>query len=57
MLQTDTQGHTSKMAILKHLILESLSLQKANNYAAYTAVLSVCVHWLHILNQLTDCCD
>jgi len=43
------------MAMLKVWILESFPSQKANHYAAYTAFLFVFVHFLHTLNQLTEC--
>jgi len=57
MLQTDTQGHTNNMSMLKVYIVFYFPPQKANHYPAHITVLSVCVCWLHILNQLTNCHD
>jgi len=45
------------MMMLKVWILESFPSRTANHYAAYTAVLPVCVRWLCVLKQLTDCHD
>jgi len=41
MLQTDTQGHTNNMAMLKVWSLERFPFQKAHHYATYTTELSV----------------
>ena len=48
--QTDTQVTTSNMAMLKSILFTFIS-QKANHYASYITVLSVCVP------QLPDCHD
>jgi len=57
MLQTDTQAHTSNMAMLMVYIVNSFPYPKTNHYLAFITVLSVCVRWLHMLNHLTDCLD
>ena len=41
MLQTDTQRHTSNMAMLKVFIVQNVPFHKAHHYAAYTAALCV----------------
>ena len=35
----------------------SFPFQKSNHYGAYITVLFVCVYWLHLLNELTECHD
>jgi hypothetical protein len=55
--QTDTQEHTNNMAMLKVCIVYCFPSQKANHYLANITVMSVCVRWFHMLNQLTDCHD
>ena len=40
--------------MLKVWIVESFPSQKAYQYATYTAVQSVCVRLLHMMNQLTE---
>jgi hypothetical protein len=57
MLQADTQGHTNNMAMLKVYIVYCFPSQTTSHYPAHITVLSVCVRWLHMLNQLTDCHD
>jgi hypothetical protein len=57
MLQTDTQGHTTITAMLKVWIFFTFPSHTANHYAAYTAVLSVWVRWVNLLNQLTEIYD
>ena len=44
MLQTVTQEHTNSMAMLKVFIVKNVPFHKAKHYAAYTAVLDVCVY-------------
>ena len=43
MLETDTQGHTNNMVMLKVWTLERFPFQKAYHYAACTTELSVIV--------------
>jgi len=57
MLQTDTQGHTNNMVMLKVCIVYCFPYPKGNHYPAHITVLSACVRWLHMLHQLTDCHD
>jgi hypothetical protein len=43
------------MAMLKLYIVYCFPSQKTNHYPAHITVLSICVSWLHMLNQMTDC--